>query len=172
MRIGSKAALIFNLALLFVLLAILGAALMPDFGGGRLVAVVAAFSASSVVWVMIADRLFPSVRRENSPAQRRAFDETEPQKPRARESWLAVFYAVLLFILVYVLGTLLGCILFVGVFLLLHQHKHPWRAVFVALVVGAAVPYLLGGALDVRLWEGVIPEMIPGWIGGATAPPL
>jgi hypothetical protein len=172
MRIGLNAALTFNLALVLVVLAMLAVALTRDFGGGHLVALVAAFSAGSLVWVMVADGLFPSIRRKNSPAQRTAFDEADAKAPPARESWLAVFYAVLLFILVYVLGTLLGCVLFVGAYLLLHRRGHPWRAVFLAFIVGAAVPYLLGGALDVRLWEGVMPEIIPGWIGGGTAPPL
>jgi hypothetical protein len=172
MRIGSKAAVTFNLSLLVVFLAILGLALMPDFRGGHLVALVAAFSAGSLAWAMVADGLFSSLRRDNRPAQRAAFDEADVKAPRGRESWMAVFYAVLLFILVYALGTLLGCVLFVGAFLLLYQRGHPWRALFLALIVGAVVPYLLGGALDVRLWEGVMPEIIPGWIGGGTAPPL
>ena len=170
MGIGSKAALIFNLALLVFFLGMLGAALTPDFGGGHLVAFVAAFSAGALVWVMVTDSLF--ARSGIGSAQRPEFDEADARAPRARESWLAVFYALLLFILVYVLGTLFGCVLFVGAFLLLHRRGNPWMAVLLALIVGAVVPYILGGALDMRLWEGVMPEIIPSWIGGGTPPPL
>ena len=170
MGIGSKAALIFNLALLVFFLGMLGAALTPDFGGGHLVAFVAAFSAGALLWVMVTDSLF--ARSGIGSAQRPEFDEADARAPRARESWLAVFYALLLFILVYVLGTLFGCVLFVGAFLLLHRRGNPWLAVFLALIVGAVVPYILGGALDMRLWEGVMPEIIPSWIGGGTPPPL
>jgi hypothetical protein len=170
MGFGSKAALIFNLALLVFFLAMLGAALTPDFGGGHLVAFVAAFSAGALVWVIVTDSLF--ARSGIGSTQRPGFDEADARAPRARESWLAVFYALLLFILVYVLGTLFGCVVFVGAFLLLHRRGNPWLAVFLALIVGAVVPYILGGALDVRLWEGVMPEIIPSWIGGGTPPPL
>jgi hypothetical protein len=170
MGIGSKAALTFNLALLVFFFGMLGVALRPDFDGGHLVAFVAAFSAGSLVWVMVTDSLF--ARSGKGPAQRTEFDDADATAPRARESWLAVFYALLLFILVYVLGTLFGCFLFVGTFLLLHRRGNPWVAVFLALIVGAVVPYVLGGALAVRLWEGVMPEIIPSWVGGGTPPPL
>jgi hypothetical protein len=119
---------------------------------------------------MVKDSFFGRGRKGS--AQRAAFDEADATAPRARESWLAVLYVLLLLVLVYFLGTLVGSVLFVGAFLLLHRSGNPWIAILLALTVGASVPYLLARALDVHLWEGVIPEIVPGWIGGGTPPLL
>jgi hypothetical protein len=171
MMVGRKAALIFEAAMMAALLGMLGAALRPGFGGGHLVAVVAALTAGVLAWVMLKESVAASKRGGRAPGERPS-DGVEAAAAGARECWLAVFYAVLMFLLVYVLGTLSGCVLFVGAFLLFHRRGNPWTAIFLALVVGAIVPYLLGGLLDARLWEGVIPEIVPGWIGGGVPPPL
>lgn len=172
MRVGPKAALTFNVALMGVFLGMVGVALRPDFSGGHLVALVAAFTAGSLLWAMVKENFSASAPGGKGPAGRMSFDEEDTGAFGAKECRLAVFYTILLFFLVYVLGTLAGCVLFVGAFLLVHRRGNPWMAIFLALIAGGVVPYLLGGALDARLWEGVIPEIVPGWIGGGVAPPL
>ncbi|MBI3000774.1 MAG: hypothetical protein HYY46_20335 [Deltaproteobacteria bacterium] len=171
MRVGSKAALTFDVTLMALLLGILGSAMKPDFDGGHLIALVAAFTAGSLTWVILKDYLWAFRRRAGAPA-RAPSEEVDASAPGLNERWLAVVYTVLMFTLVYVFGTLAGCILFVGAFLSLHKRGNPWLGIALALVVGGLFPYVLGGMLGLRLWEGVIPVIVPGWIGGGVPAPL
>lgn len=172
MALGPNGALTLNVALMAVLLSMLGAALRSDFDGGHLVALVAAFTAGSLMWVLLKENVsaWGGVRNESS--EQMSTNEEDARTLGTKECWLAIFYTVLMFVLVYVLGTLPGCVVFVSAFLLLHRRGNPWAAIFLALLVGGVVPYLLAAVLDARLWEGVIPEIVPGWVGGGVAPPL
>lgn len=171
MRVGPKAALTFNVTLMVLLLGMLGSSMMPDFGGGHFISLVAAFTAGSLLWVLLKDNLRTLRRPGRAPAQAHS-DEADARAAGLKERWLAIIYTVLMFALVYLLGTVAGCVLFVGAFLLRYKRGSLWVAIFLALVVGGVVPYLLGGILGVHLWEGVVPEMVPGWIGGGVPPPL
>ena len=144
---------------------------MPDFGGGHFISLVAAFTVGSLLWVILKENVWALTRPARAPAQAHS-DEADARAPGLKERWLAIIYTVLMFALVYLLGTVAGCVLFVGAFLLRYKRGSLWVAIFLGLVVGGVLPYLLSGILGVRLWEGVIPAIIPGWIGGGVPPPL
>lgn len=172
-------ALTFDLALLAVLLWVVWESTRPTFRGGHLIALVAGFAAALLLLVLVRALLagqepgLPIVAEEvaalaGAPAEGAA----GASLPAWRHEWLAVGYTVALFALVYVLGTVLGCVAFVFGFLALHRPRGVLRNLMMALAVGALVPYLFGGPVGLHLWEGVIPTLIPGWIGGAPPPPL
>lgn len=172
MALRPNGALSLNAALMAVLLSMLGVALRSDFGGGHLVALVAAFTAGCLAWVMLKENFSAWGGVRNEPSEQMSTNEEDARAFGTKEGWLAIFYTVLMFVLVYVLGTLPGCVVFVSAFLLLYRRGNPWMAIFLALLVGGVVPYLLAVLFETRLWEGVIPEIVPGWVGGGVPPPL
>jgi hypothetical protein len=51
--------------------------------------------------------------------------------------------------------------------------KMPVRAAAVlTLIWGVVIPVAFGILLQVAIWPGLIPELVPGWIGGGLLPPL
>lgn len=181
MRLFFNAGFFFKLIVLAVLLAMLWSAAQPDFRGGHLIALVAGFTAVALAADVIKDHIAKlsgkntdtiRAKRERALGSADSFEAVESTAGSWKEGLLACSYTVLLLALVYILGTLAGCTLFVIAFLLVHKPGNWWLAVTVALLVGSGLPYLLGDALGLRLWEGIIPTIIPGWIGGGAPPPL
>lgn len=181
MRLFFKADFFFKLIVFAVLLSTLWSAAQPDFGGGHLIALVAGFTAVILAADVIKDHIAKRsgkgtdrirAEREQAFGSADSFEAVESTAGTWKEGLLACSYTVLLLALVYTLGTLAGCTLFVIAFLLAHKPGNLWLAVTVAVLVGGGLPYLLGDTLGLRLWEGIIPTIIPGWIGGGTPPPL
>jgi hypothetical protein len=170
--------LTFELSLMAVFLWVVWEATRPGYRGGHLVAGVAGFAALMLLIVLLRSLLAGArsqalaLEVEEIAEAAEAGHAADVIAPTWRHNWLAVGYAVVLFALVYVLGTVLGCATFVFVFLAIHRPQNMARNLVVAVVVGALVPYLFGGPVGLHLWEGVIPQIIPGWIGGAPPPPL
>jgi len=40
------------------------------------------------------------------------------------------------------------------------------------VMLGLVVPIAFGAAIGMDLWPGLIPELMPGWLGGGLLPPL
>ena len=41
-----------------------------------------------------------------------------------------------------------------------------------ALLVGVVLPVAFATSLNLSLWPGLLPEIVPDWIGGGMLPPL
>jgi hypothetical protein len=59
-------------------------------------------------------------------------------------------------------------------FLILRWHMHLplWRAGAVALLLGTVIPIAFSLTVGMPLWAGMIPEVIPYWVGGGILPSL
>jgi hypothetical protein len=78
-------------------------------------------------------------------------------------------YAVGYLLAVYVLGFFLVTPLFLALYLILDAEARP----VTAIAVSAGLSFLMIGALlnlNVDLWSGVAPEIVPDYIGGAIPP--
>jgi hypothetical protein len=53
-----------------------------------------------------------------------------------------------------------------------HMGLSARRAGMLALLLGVAMPVAFSLAVGMPLWNGLIPEILPGWIGGAIIPSL
>lgn len=77
-----------------------------------------------------------------------------------------------LVVLVVPLGIYLGLPLFLYWMLRLHAATSRRSAVLLALVAGPVLAWVFGWALSLRLWPGLAPELIPGFLGGGLLPSL
>jgi hypothetical protein len=79
---------------------------------------------------------------------------------------------IVLFGAMLVLGMVVAMPLFAFAILRWHMGLGSARAAGVALLLGIAMPVAFSLAVSMPLWNGLIPEIVPGWIGGAIMPSL
>ena len=81
--------------------------------------------------------------------------------------WMSFF-----FISIYLFGLVTSFPVFLF-FFLLTQAKLGWiKALIISIVSGGIFYAVLTLGFEAFVWRGVIPELIPGILGGDTAPPL
>jgi hypothetical protein len=156
---------------LATLLAMIAVALQPGFRGGGFLTSALAIAIGLVGTILGRVALGFGLARD-------AGDDDVPLKVSegGDEGWVAILRATMviagLFALVLLLGMVVG--LTIAVFLIVRLHmKVPMRlATALALVWGVAIPAVFGVFLEVAIWPGLIPEIIPRWFGGGLLPPL
>jgi hypothetical protein len=79
---------------------------------------------------------------------------------------------IVLFGAMLVLGMVVAMPLVAFTILRWHMGLGVARAAGVALLLGVAMPVAFSLAVGMPLWNGLIPEIVPGWIGGAIIPSL
>lgn len=77
-----------------------------------------------------------------------------------------------LFLSVFVFGIVLGTTLAAWVIFIWQSKLNAGKALIGAVLVGIVLPVLFANALDLTLWPGLIPAIVPGWVGGGLPPPL
>lgn len=87
--------------------------------------------------------------------------------------WPAVLrvmaYALGFLLGVYALGFFVAPPLFVSLYLIFDARVKPLPAIAVAVAIWAPAVLALA-ALNVFLWTGIVPEIVPGYLGGAVPP--
>jgi hypothetical protein len=102
-------------------------------------------------------------------SQSRRIEEME-EAPAPWRSVLRVTAYVLGFLAaVYLFGFFVVPPAFVALYLVLDAHVRPLRAIAVAVALCVPAVWALN-ALNVFLWTGVAPELVPGFIGGEVPP--
>lgn len=81
--------------------------------------------------------------------------------------WVFAFY-----ILVFLFGFVLVSPVFIASFLIRKARMNRALAVTYALVATILIYSGMTGLLNVQLWTGAIPSLIPGILGGSMIPPL
>ena len=82
-----------------------------------------------------------------------------------------MLYAVGFFVLVLLLGFFAIPPIFIALFLILEADVRPFRAISLAIIVSISLNLAML-ALNVEVFTGIVPEIIPGFLGGAIMPPL
>jgi len=85
---------------------------------------------------------------------------------RSLMSVLVLFGAMLL------LGMVVAMPLVAFAILRWHMGLNVMRAGGVAVLLGVVMPIAFSLAVGMPLWNGLIPEIVPGWIGGSIIPSL
>ena len=160
------------LAVLFVaLIGLTAMALQPGFRGGGFVTAALAVATGLIGVLLIRSATGAELARDEG-------DDDVPLKMSegGAAGWGVILRAaaviVGLFALVLFLGMILG-LTTATFFIFRMQMQMSLRATALsALVWGTALPVLFGVLLEVPLWPGLIPEIIPRWIGGGVPPPL
>jgi hypothetical protein len=156
---------------LLVLVSMFAAAMQPGFrGGGFLTSVLAiAVGLVSILLVRATTHVEGLVRDESEDDLPLKLDE------RQESAWtpilLAAIFSAGLFLAVALFGIAIGAT--IAVFTLLWRHMRvPLRnAAPLAVIWGALVPVVFSKALEVPMWPGLLPEVVPQWIGGGILPP-
>jgi hypothetical protein len=117
-------------------------------------------------WVEIATRgQRGGEKKSESSAKESEFTEWRPVL--IVMAWVFPF-----FILVFLFGYALMSPIFIACFLIRKAGMRWPMAVASAIFSTALIFLLMEGLIDADLWCGAIPEIIPGWLGGAIIPEL
>jgi hypothetical protein len=169
-KIGSnREAVLFGIIQLAVLAGLLVMTLQPEFKGGIMIAVILAGTVLLQIAASIGD--LRVVRRPQSQphAPPAPGDEKTPFDGLLFMRFLLLVVALLS--VCYLMGVYVGFVIFL--------FSYWWRMArfslrlspVLALLVGLALPIVFGSLVNVTMWPGTMPELIPGYLGGAVSPP-
>ncbi len=169
-KIGrSREAGLFGVLQLAVLAGLLLMVLHPEFKGGIMITVILA----GTVLLQIAAS-FGDVRSVGQP-------ESQPRVPPAPDNEKTPFEGLLFLRTLLMVVTLLSVSYLMGVYVgfVFFLFFYWWRmarfslrlSLVLALFAGLALPVVFGSLVRVTMWPGTIPELIPGYLGGAVSPP-
>ncbi len=143
---------------------------------------IAGYGTLAMICVLIAGRYYPEILRWTETTLQDLWGGGDAETPEdavssaeATPSWPAVirsiFYAVGFLALVVVFGLAMITPLFITTYLVVEaQVKLVWA--FFAAVVASTILIVGMVMLEVEVWAGIAPEIIPGFIGGSIFPPL
>ena len=157
-------------ALLLVgLLVLLSQALRPDFGGGKFVLVTLFASIGLLLIATIRDVVTAIIADRNIVV---SSTDTEVLRREWRVMLGGLALVVTLFGLILFFGTVLGMTVVALVILRWYIRIGYGPAFAGTVMLGLVVPIAFGAAIGMDLWPGLIPELMPGWLGGGLLPPL
>ena len=81
--------------------------------------------------------------------------------------WLVLYFGM-----TFVLGFYVAIPIFMALFLRLESRLIPIYAVGVTVAAGLPLYIIFRVVLDIPLWPGILPRILPGVIGGGTVPQL
>ncbi len=169
-KIGrNREAALFGILQLAVLVGLLLMVLQPEFKGGIMIAVILA----GTVLLQIA-ALFGDLRIVGRP-------ESQPHAPSAPDNETTPFDGLLFMRILLLVVTMLSVCYLMGVYVgfVIFLFSYWWRMArfslrlspVLALLVGLALPIVFGSLVNVTMWPGTMPELIPEYLGGAVSPP-
>lgn len=85
---------------------------------------------------------------------------------------IVMVWVFLFFLFVFLFGFALVSPVFITAFLIRKAGMRFRSALLYALIAVALIYIFMEGLINADLWCGAIPEIIPGWLGGAIIPPL
>ena len=150
----------------------------PDFRGGRFVTATLLLGLAFLATVLARD---VSLALWGRPAPPTPADATGPlggddDEPQDSVNWLTVGEAAVtltgVFLSIFVLGIVLGTTLAAWAIFIWHSKLSVAKALIGAMLVGVLLPVVFALALDLTLWPGIIPQVVPNWVGGGLMPPL
>ena len=164
--------------LIFVLLFILTGMFYPK--EVRLIPYVVGFPTLVLLLFLWIGGFNPVVKRWVEIATRGQRGGEKKSESSAKESEFTEWRPVLIvmawvfpfFILVFLFGYALMSPIFIACFLIRKAGMRWPIAVASAIFSTALIFLLMEGLIDADLWCGAIPEIIPGWLGGAIIPQL
>jgi hypothetical protein len=148
----------------------------PEFRGGRFVIATLLLGLAFLATVLARDVSIALWGRPVPPASASGPLGGEDDDEGEGVSWITVgeaaFTLAAVFLCIFVLGVVGGVTIAAWGIFLWQSKLSMAKALIGALLVGVVLPVLLALALDLTLWSGIIPEVIPDWVGGGLAPPL
>lgn len=175
-RMLGSFAVVVEACLFATLIVLMVEAFDPEFRGGWFVkstlliavALVGAILLRDIVGALAGHEAVP----ENPTAVAVQFDGSQADPEDWRTIGMIVLTVAALFLALFVFGIPLGTTIACWVILVWKLGAKPGRALIGAVVLGIAVPVPFAYVLGLNMWPGVIPQIIPDWVGGGIPPPL
>jgi len=156
----------FGLLQLAIILTFAIPAFRDDFrGGGFLTALLAILVVTQVICIVRDSML------AGKPASERE-SVVEPGIDYVKAAAGIITSLMGFLLLIYLLGMYVGIPIFCFVYWRLALRLSLWKTVFLSLIFGFIAPLSFSWMLSITLWTGVIPEIIPGMLGGSVTPPF
>jgi hypothetical protein len=147
-------------------------AVHPEFRGGRFLTSVLAVAIGLVSAVLV--RALTSIEglARDEPDSDRPLKLDERQGLAWTHILLAATLMVGLFLAIMLFGIVIGLTVAVFAILWVNMRVPARNAGPLALVWGVVIPVAFSESLEVAMWPGLIPELIPRWVGGGLLSPL
>jgi hypothetical protein len=152
--------------------------LHPDFRGGRFVTATLLLGLAFLGTVFVRDVAVALWGRAAKPlpaADTGPLGRDDDEAPQSTD-WSTIGDAAVtlagVFVAIFVFGVVLGTTLAAWVIFVWQSKLSIGKAASGAVLVGIVMPVLLASALELTLWPGIIPLVIPDWVGGGIPPPL
>lgn len=157
----------------FILL--LSEALGPGFRGGRFIVATLLIGTALIVVVLLRE-VVVALWSGRTPRETAETPVTVEEDAERAVAWPLVGAAVAtmagFFAAILIFGTVLGITVAAWIILRWQSKLDLVRAGLGAVAVGVVLPVVFANLLDLNLWPGLIPQIIPDWIGGGLLPPL
>lgn len=172
-RLFRSGAVWFSFVQLGVILALLLTALQPGFrGGGFIQAVLVLMVLFQTAALVMDSRGALSADASPPPPSIAGDDEEEETGVETGPFLLITSHLIFMLIATYLLGVYVGLFLFLFGYFRLTGGRRTGAALVLAGLFGVLLPFFFSYAVQVPLWTGVVPELIPGFIGGSISPPI
>lgn len=163
-----------NLQLL-VLVGLLYVTLQPGFKGGIMIIVIIAGTLLLQVAALFNDRVTgeqPESNSSSSSAPTPSPPNTTIDLPKSYALLRILLMVAFMLIVSFFLGVYAGFIFFLFIYWWRVAGFSPYLFLLVALLVGLSLPLVFETLVSTEMWPGIIPEIIPGFLGGAISPPF
>jgi hypothetical protein len=148
----------------------------PDFRGGWFLKATLLIAVALVTAVLVRDVIRVAARQEldsGSPfVDAVQFDGTEADQEDWRTIGIIILTVAALFLSLFMFGIPVGTTIACWVILKWKLRLSMGGALFGAVMLGIVVPVPFAYVLGLNMWPGVIPQIIPDWVGGGLPPPL
>ena len=175
-RLLGDFAVVVEACLLAGMLALVINAFDPDFRGGWFLKSTLLIAVALVAAVLLRDFVRVAAGQElesdNPSIVAVQFDGAKADPENWRTIALIVLTVAGLFLSLFVFGIPAGTTIACWVILVWKLRLSVGRALFGAVMFGIVVPVPFTYVLGLNMWPGVIPKIIPEWVGGGLPPPL
>ncbi len=161
---------VFGVLQFFGLAGLLVMTLQPAFKGGNMIVVILAATMLLQVAALISDVVILKQPVSQPPSPPVA-GNAQPSSTGFAFLRIALMVMVLL-IISYFMGVYAGFVTFLFAYWWRVAQFSPFFSLVLALLVGLALPVVFGSLVYITMWPGIIPELIPGYLGGAVPPPF
>jgi hypothetical protein len=162
-------------SLLVIVVGLIINAFDPEFRGGWFARTTLLIALVLVVAILMRDVMAAVTGQQSKPDSPTVVMQLEEGSVSPAD-WgtvgLAFVTIAALFASLLLLGIVLGTTVAAWVVLVWKMRVSVHRAVFGAAILGIVIPVPFAYVLGLNLWPGLIPQIVPDWVGGGLMPPL
>ena len=169
LRTGKSGAVWFGAVQFAVILALTATAIQPTFRGGNFLRLLLVFLVVVQAIAIVVD-YYRSLHGTKEAQSGAGEDEASPVN--GTDFLIVAVQLTSMLFLVYLAGMYVGLTVFCFLYWRLSTDLSLFRVLSLSIFFGLLFPLLFSQIMTMALWSGVVPELIPGIIGGSFTPPF